>query len=90
MKSVLLDERDRLRTYALVLQMGDEAAKAIADFATAHRLGGSHFTAIGAFSRAVVGLPSSSTCTGRASARSGRNSGWPTMGWLPELSMGKR
>ena len=54
MKSVLLDERDGLRTYALVLQTGDEAAKALADFAAAHRLGGSRFTAIGAFSRAVV------------------------------------
>ena len=54
MKSALLDERDGLRTYALVLQTGDEAAKALADFAATNRLGGSHFTAIGAFSRAVV------------------------------------
>jgi uncharacterized protein len=54
MKSALLDERDGLRTYALVLQTGDEAAKALAAFAAGQRLGGSHFTAIGAFSRAVV------------------------------------
>jgi hypothetical protein len=52
--SALLDERDGLRTYALVLQTGDEAAKALAGFAAAARLGGSHFTAIGAFSSAIV------------------------------------
>ena len=54
MKSTLLDERDGLRTFAVVLSTGDEAAKALADFARAQHLGGSHFTAIGAFSRAVV------------------------------------
>ena len=54
MKSTLLDERDGRRTFAVVLETGDEAAKALAAFAKEHRLGGSHFTAIGAFSRAVV------------------------------------
>jgi predicted DNA-binding protein with PD1-like motif len=43
MTSTLLDERDGLRTYALVLQADDEAAKALAGFA-----------AIGAFSHAIV------------------------------------
>ena len=54
MKSALLDERDGRRTYAVVLSHGDEAVKALAAFAAEHHLGGSHFTAIGAFSRAVV------------------------------------
>jgi predicted DNA-binding protein with PD1-like motif len=54
MKSVLLDEREGLRTYAVILSTDDEAASALASFATEHHLGGSHFTAIGAFSRAVV------------------------------------
>jgi len=38
----------------VVLATGDEAAAALAAFATEQHLGGSHFTAIGAFSRAVV------------------------------------
>ena len=54
MKSTLLAERDGLRTYAVVLSDGDEAAKALASFAAEQHLGGSQFTAIGAFSRAVV------------------------------------
>ena len=54
MTSALLDERDGLRTYAVVLATGDEAARALATFAADQHLGGSHFTAIGAFSRAVV------------------------------------
>jgi predicted DNA-binding protein with PD1-like motif len=54
MKSILLNERDGLRTFAVVLATGDEAAKALSAFATDQNLGGSHFTAIGAFSRAVV------------------------------------
>jgi predicted DNA-binding protein with PD1-like motif len=54
MKSTLLAERDGLRTYAVVLSDGDEAAGALVAFARDERLGGSQFTAIGAFSRAVV------------------------------------
>jgi uncharacterized protein len=53
-KSVLLDQRDGLRTYAVILSTGDEAASALAEFAREQRLGGSHFTAIGAASRVVV------------------------------------
>jgi uncharacterized protein len=54
MKSALLDERDGLRTFVVVFETGDEAASQLAAFARKQRLGGSHFTAIGAFSRVVV------------------------------------
>jgi predicted DNA-binding protein with PD1-like motif len=54
MKSALLDERDGLRTFVVVLAAGDEAMTALTSFAADHSLGASHFTAIGAFSRAVV------------------------------------
>src|SRR5437764_15382093 len=50
----LLDERDGLRTFALVLGTGDEAMASLTAFATEHQLRASHFTAIGAFSKAVV------------------------------------
>ena len=53
-KTALLHQVEGLRTIALVLETGDEAMAAIASFAVEHRLGASHFTAIGAFSRAVV------------------------------------
>jgi len=54
MRSTLLDERSGLRTYVLVCESGDEAMGTLTSFAAAHRLGGSHFTGIGAFSRVVV------------------------------------
>ena len=54
MKTALLHDVDGLRTMVLVLEQGEEAAAAIAAFAAEYRLAGSHFTAIGAFSRAVV------------------------------------
>ena len=54
MKVSLLDEHDGLRTFAVVLGTGDEAMKSLTAFAAEHRLGASHFTAIGAFSKAVV------------------------------------
>ena len=54
MKAALLDERGGLRTYAVVLGTGDEAIAALTEFAANHHLQGSHFTAIGAFSRVVV------------------------------------
>jgi predicted DNA-binding protein with PD1-like motif len=54
MKAALLDERGGLRTYAVVLGTGDEAMGALTEFAANHHLQGSHFTAIGAFSRVVV------------------------------------
>ncbi|PYR40081.1 MAG: hypothetical protein DMF93_12015 [Acidobacteria bacterium] len=54
MNASLLDERDGLRTFALVLGTGDEAMASLTAFATEQQLRASHFTAIGAFSKAVV------------------------------------
>jgi predicted DNA-binding protein with PD1-like motif len=54
MKVALLHEHEGLRTFALVLGTGDEAMAALVSFATERRLKAAHFTAIGAFSRAVV------------------------------------
>jgi uncharacterized protein len=55
MKTALLHDVEGLRTIALVLEPGEEAMQCLTVFAADHRLGASHFTAIGAFSRAVVG-----------------------------------
>jgi predicted DNA-binding protein with PD1-like motif len=54
MKSTLLHESDGLRTFVMVLAQGDEPISTVTTFAVEHRLGGSHFTAIGALSSAVV------------------------------------
>ena len=54
MKTALLGESNGLRTFVLVCETGDEAMKALTAFAAEQNLGGSHFTAIGAFSKAVV------------------------------------
>jgi predicted DNA-binding protein with PD1-like motif len=53
-KTALLHQVEGLRTIALVLETGEEAVAALGAFAVEHRLGASHFTAIGAFSRAAV------------------------------------
>jgi predicted DNA-binding protein with PD1-like motif len=54
MKAKLLDHRCG-KTYAVVFDTGDEAASGLLAFAREHRLAGSHFTAIGAFSDATLG-----------------------------------
>jgi hypothetical protein len=54
MRATLLHEAHGLRTFVIVLETGDEAMGALADYAREQRLQGSHFTAIGAFSDAVV------------------------------------
>jgi len=54
MKSTLIDDRDALRTFVAVLATGDEAMKMLTSFAADQQLRASQFTAIGAFSRAVV------------------------------------
>lgn len=54
MRSALLRNHDGLRTFVVVLSTGDEAIEALTSFAIEHRLGASQFSAIGAFSRAVV------------------------------------
>jgi predicted DNA-binding protein with PD1-like motif len=54
MKVALLEQHGGERTFIVVLETGDEAMSALKSFAKTERLRGSHFTAIGAFSRAVV------------------------------------
>ena len=54
MKTAMLAERDGLRTFVIVCETGDETMRTLTSFATQEHLGGSQFTAIGAFSRAVV------------------------------------
>ena len=50
---ILNDENQK--TYALILDSGDEVMNSIMGFAEEHRLQASHFNAIGAFSRATLG-----------------------------------
>ena len=54
MKSALLEHHGGLRTFVVVLSSGDEVVRTLTAFAADQKLGGSHLTAIGAFSRAVV------------------------------------
>ena len=54
MKTKLLQEQGQ-KTCVLVFDTGDEVIAGLLDFARTHDLGGSHFTAIGAFSSLVVG-----------------------------------
>src|SRR2546426_11183493 len=53
-KTKLLQEQGQ-KTYVLVFDTGDEVITGLLDFAQKHDLGGSHFTAIGAFSNLIVG-----------------------------------
>lgn len=53
MKAKLM--REVPRTWVLVFDIGDEVLSTLEAFAREHRLGGSHFSAIGAFQRAVLG-----------------------------------
>jgi len=54
MKSKLLLDRDGQRTFAVVFDTGDEVAKGLLEFARLQHLAASQFTAIGAFSDAVI------------------------------------
>jgi predicted DNA-binding protein with PD1-like motif len=45
---------DGTRTFALIFDIGDEVAGELQNFAEQNQLGGSHFTAIGAFSDVVL------------------------------------
>ena len=54
MKSKLLHEAGGARTFALVLDSGDETMQCVSAFADEEDLDASDFTAIGAFSSAVV------------------------------------
>lgn len=55
MKATLLHESDGRRTFMIVLATGEDAVECLTSFARQHQLHAGHFTAIGAFSRAVVG-----------------------------------
>jgi predicted DNA-binding protein with PD1-like motif len=54
MKSTLLNDHGE-KTYALIFEKGDEVMATLKAFAREAKLGGAHFTAIGAFSDAVLG-----------------------------------
>jgi predicted DNA-binding protein with PD1-like motif len=54
MKTALLYEEHDLKTFALVLESGDEAMHALESWAAENRVRASQFTAIGAFQRATV------------------------------------
>lgn len=55
MRSKLLSESDRVRTFVVVLDPGDEAFRSISDFAAAESIAAAAVTAIGAFESATVG-----------------------------------
>jgi len=54
MKTKLLHDADGKRTFAIILQTGDEAISCLKTFAERERIGGSQVTAIGALSRATL------------------------------------
>jgi predicted DNA-binding protein with PD1-like motif len=54
MQSKLLHEAEGKRTFAVILQKGDEAMRCLHDFAVKERLGASQVTAIGALSSAKL------------------------------------
>ena len=56
MRSKLLDEHGGRRTYAVIFDIGEEVSEGLREFAREHRLEGSHFTAIGALRRVVLGF----------------------------------
>src|SRR5438045_9029831 len=55
MQSKLLDEQGGTRTFAVVLQTGDEAMGCLLEFAIKERIGGAQVTAIGALASAKLG-----------------------------------
>jgi uncharacterized protein len=55
MKSKLLHQADGQRTYALIFDKDDEVMGSLKAFAQDQELGGSQFTAIGAFREATLG-----------------------------------
>jgi uncharacterized protein len=55
MKSKLIHSGKGEKTFAIIFDTGDEAMSGLIEFAKAHSLGASHFTAIGAFRDLTVG-----------------------------------
>jgi uncharacterized protein len=56
MKSKLLDATEDRKTYVLVFDKDEEVVSGLEAFAKSKHLAGSHFTAIGAFSRVTLGF----------------------------------
>jgi uncharacterized protein len=56
MESKLIFEHNGLKTYVLIYDKGDEFISGVQTFAKQHSLNASHFTAIGAFSDAIIGF----------------------------------
>jgi predicted DNA-binding protein with PD1-like motif len=54
MQVKLVHEEGGKRTYAVILQSGDEAISCLSEFAARERIGGAQVTAIGAFSTAKL------------------------------------
>ena len=54
MQSKLLHEANGARTFAVILQKGDEAMRCLQDFAVKERIGGAQVTVIGALSSAKL------------------------------------
>src|SRR5277367_1277149 len=55
MKTKLLIDSDAEKTWAIVLDLGEEAIAALVAFSSEQSIKPAHFTAIGAFSRATLG-----------------------------------
>jgi predicted DNA-binding protein with PD1-like motif len=55
MKSKLVDEQQGARTFVLVFDKGDEAKAGLSAFARDHEISAAQITAVGGFSRAVLG-----------------------------------
>ena len=55
MQSTLLDEQQDRRTFAVIFDKGDEARTGLTAFARENHVAGAHLTAVGGFSRAVLG-----------------------------------
>jgi len=54
MQVKLVHEEGGKRTFAVILQIGDEAMRCLGEFATSERIGGAQVTAIGAFRTAKL------------------------------------
>jgi len=55
MRATLLHEHAGQKTFAIIFDTGDDPVAGLHHFARKHNLGGSHFTAIGAFQDAFIG-----------------------------------
>jgi uncharacterized protein len=56
MKAKLLQDKDGLKTFAIVFDKNDEVRKQLLEFANTNRFADAHLTAIGAFSEVKLGF----------------------------------